>query len=817
MFDPSRIQLAQQMSEAAFLYVKKNNEYLGGMLPSQFVDIAHQLTGDPELNVKLPDGPMKEQAAASLIYPSYIAIGGYLKNARTWAKTFKNLSKKEKEEQKEKEEEKKEESKEGVKDEKEEKKEDIQKEETKKTDTETPVTTDETSQSKSGEKGLVTQEGLVAQDKSGKTPEDYHKVLGISSSATKSEIRTAYFKLSKQYHPDNIEGLLRSQGLTSEEIASRMAEAGEEFLLINAAYEALSQADLESAVNSSSMKGKVPKLFKGSGVTPLLPEKIENATKAAALGFILTFTPTTDENDEIRNAQNETASFRQHVYNAGYVEYSQKEIDRLKTLGYIPKSFSNSEANSILNTATWVIANGGNSKGLLDAVQNSKDIDSKKMIFFESVVLNVGALQASDPTLIKNLQTAAGNPEISIRSADTSKGTGITNNYRQIALDFANNTLIPIYEKIKSSVGSKAKDEIKKFIVKSLESKAAKKFLKFAAKIGLKAAVATLAQTLGSSVPVIGNILAWIATEILFKLGEFIGKILKYFKKFFEENKDAIAGAGLLLLLGGAGFGNAFITGFGALMLLGVLLVGGVPVMAVAGSAVTLTVSFVVAATPLFAVAIWIILGVVVLVFLTIFALFIINSGGYVVPADFESGAGGATPPDCLGEPPPIPSAEPLKLSPDGQYAFPVGQFQLPGYSYYHWDGNKAVDIFSPLPRPPIVAPEDGTVTKTMLNDSLGGKYIIFQGASGRFYYFAHLCHIYLNSGSASVGQVIATMDETGSGRVQHLHYAINENSDFFLGGDGDICPQSDFEEKFDFNICSDSPFSLSLPKCCEQ
>jgi hypothetical protein len=210
--------------------------------------------------------------------------------------------------------------------------------------------------------------------------------------------------------------------------------------------------------------------------------------------------------------------------------------------------------------------------------------------------------------------------------------------------------------------------------------------------------------------------------------------------------------------------------------------------------------------------------GILIFILLTVFIVFIINTGAYVVPIQFERGLTGVTPPDCLGTPPPIPNAEPLKLSSDGNYAFPVGQFQVPGYSYYHWDGNKAADIFSPLQRPPIVAPENGTIASTVLNDSLGGKYIIFHGVSGKYYYFAHLCHIYVNSGSAGVGQVIATMDETGNGRVQHLHYAINENSDFFYGGDGNICPQSDFEEKFDFGICTDS-LAISIltgkPRCC--
>lgn len=77
---------------------------------------------------------------------------------------------------------------------------------------------------------------------------------------------------------------------------------------------------------------------------------------------------------------------------------------------------------------------------------------------------------------------------------------------------------------------------------------------------------------------------------------------------------------------------------------------------------------------------------------------------------------------------------------------------------------------------------------------------------SGRYYYYAHLCHVFVKSGeSVNVGDVIGSMDETGSGRVQHLHYAINKSplGDTFIGGDGNVCPQEDFEEKFGFNVCS--------------
>ncbi|KAH8645610.1 hypothetical protein BX600DRAFT_390966 [Xylariales sp. PMI_506] len=64
---------------------------------------------------------------------------------------------------------------------------------------------------------------------------DYYKVLGIATDADDRQIKTAYRKLSKQYHPDKAVRL----GVTKEDAEKKMAS-------INEAYEVLSDPELRA-------------------------------------------------------------------------------------------------------------------------------------------------------------------------------------------------------------------------------------------------------------------------------------------------------------------------------------------------------------------------------------------------------------------------------------------------------------------------------------------------------------------------------------------------------------------------------------------
>ena len=100
---------------------------------------------------------------------------------------------------------------------------------------------------------------------------DYYKILGLSQDATDEEIKKAYHKLAKKYHPDENNN-----------------EESETFKLINEAYRVLSNKESRSNYNSSSygetsktdFDEELEKQFKEFNIRRRYQEKIEEFTRS---------------------------------------------------------------------------------------------------------------------------------------------------------------------------------------------------------------------------------------------------------------------------------------------------------------------------------------------------------------------------------------------------------------------------------------------------------------------------------------------------------------------------------------------------------
>ncbi len=103
---------------------------------------------------------------------------------------------------------------------------------------------------------------------------DYYDVLGVTRSASEGDIKSAYRKLAKQYHPDKNSG--------DDKAAGRFKEIGE-------AYAVLSDAEKRKLYDQYGHAGQVPPgAWSGAGAGPAdFPARISAAwtRRSSAISF----------------------------------------------------------------------------------------------------------------------------------------------------------------------------------------------------------------------------------------------------------------------------------------------------------------------------------------------------------------------------------------------------------------------------------------------------------------------------------------------------------------------------------------------------
>jgi hypothetical protein len=370
---------------------------------------------------------------------------------------------------------------------------------------------------------------------------------------------------------------------------------------------------------------------------------------------VVSLDPKDKKSEKWEEADEKTQKFREDVKRAGFINLDKFHQEYLDHQGLLPEKLQGTEITAALNLyargakSSEIEQKAEASQGLMG---NEKDYLLRTSYFiacFEEANLKAG-LPATEL-----LQTANLSSEVTdIKAYDfdveakenqfvfASDGGSLTpiipfeSQPSQAVLDIQGTLKDIAFDAIEKGGKKLVKKELKAIEKKGLqtvEKAAAKKAAGIAAKAGVKLAVKgttmAVAEAAGTAVPIIGNIVAWLAVEIGDKLISLAKKAISKIKKWIQENPEVLIGLGVAAIIGGLLLHLIPLTILG----IGSILLTGLPIASVVGGIIGGVLAFV---SNIF-VQMAVIFGTVatfllLFIMLVIFIFYIITTGGYVVP-----------------------------------------------------------------------------------------------------------------------------------------------------------------------------------------
>lgn len=332
----------------------------------------------------------------------------------------------------------------------------------------------------------------------------------------------------------------------------------------------------------------------------------------------------------------EAYEFRQLVKQAGFVELDA--VTQAEIGWFLPQGFNGEQLTTALN----LYSQGVRSEKLEQQIDQSEkllaNLSERERQSLYAIPYLVAAFEEYDPKRSSQLQTAY-TPSITIQQVPS---TAVSQDNRFV-FERLEGYFSPVIKQVAGKGIGLAKKKVKDFAAKAIEKggkklikKAFKKGAGLAIKAGAKAAIAGAAQAIGTTVPVLGNIVAFIVTEVIPRLIKGATKLFSAFLKAVTGEKDfrkQLRNLAAFVFVFALALGQpvlAGVAGFTAVSAQAAILGSQGISTGIAGAGQTFVYGLYAVAAP--AIGIPILLALLVTPFVIAFIIFIINSGAFITP-----------------------------------------------------------------------------------------------------------------------------------------------------------------------------------------